>query len=129
MIAGSVNRNGELIIPIRALDANGYMHRFEAVVDTGFNGEITMTPLRIRELGFIPADPVVITMANNESKTFNSYHGTVIWDGQMAPVEVVESDGQTLIGTGLLWGSLLTAAITDNGEVTVNPLPGAPPVE
>ena len=61
MIAGSVNRNGDLIMPLWALDASGYLHRFEAIVDTGFNGKITMPPLYIRELGLIPASPLNIT--------------------------------------------------------------------
>ena len=34
----------------------------------------------------------------------------------------VSADWDPLIGIGLLWGSLLTAEITDNGDVTISPL-------
>jgi hypothetical protein len=35
----------------------------------------------------------------------------------------LESEGTPLVGTELLWGSLLTAEMIDNGAVTIGPLP------
>jgi predicted aspartyl protease len=107
------------------LDANEYVHRFEAAIDTGFNGELTLPPLHVQELGLAPALPLAITMANHETETFDTYHGTILWRGARFPVRIVASEGTPLIGIGLLWGSLLTAEIIDNGEVTVSPLPEA----
>ena len=62
-------------------------------------------------------------MANDETGTFPSYHGMVFWQGQHRPIEIIETEGTPLIGTALLWGSLLTAEMTDNGAVTIGPLP------
>lgn len=123
MIVGSINRNGELVVPLRMLDANGHLHRSEAMIDTGFNGDVAMPPLQIRELGLTPDDAVVVTMANDESELFDTYQGSVIWDGQRLPVQVIAAEGRLLIGTDLLWGSLLSAEITEHGAVTISPLP------
>lgn len=125
MIVGSINRNGELIVPLRMLDANGHLHRFDAMIDTGFNGDVAMPLLQIRELALTPDDAVVVTMANDESELFDTYHGSVIWDGQRLPVQVIATEGRLLIGTDLLWGSLLSAEITEHGAVTISPLPSS----
>ena len=45
-----------------------------------------------------------------------------MWQGHRREVRIIESEGTPLIGTALLWGSLLTAEITDNGAVTIGPL-------
>ena len=125
MIFGSVNPNRELVVPLRMLDANGHLHRFEAVVDTGFNGDVTMPAREIGELNLPPDDPVVVTMANNESQTFDAHRGIVLWDGRRLSVQVIAAEGRLLIGTELLWGSLLSAELTEYGEVTISPLPSS----
>ena len=55
--------------------------------------------------------------------TVASYSGVVLWRGERQPVEILEAEGTPLIGTALLWSSLLTAEMTDNGAVTIGPLP------
>ena len=38
------------------------------------------------------------------------------------PVRILEAEGTPRIGTALLWGSLLTAEMIDDGAVTIGPL-------
>jgi len=42
MIAGWVNAYYEAVIPIHLQDATGNIHEFEAILDTGFNGTLTL---------------------------------------------------------------------------------------
>lgn len=123
MIAGSVSRHGALVVPVRALDDKGYVHRFEAIVDTGFEGYLSLLPHQIRDLGLGSPQLTDMVLANDVEIQVNSYEGMVLWRGEQRPVQIIEAEGTPLIGISLLWGSLLTAEITDNGEVAISPLP------
>ena len=125
MIVGSVSSNGHLTLPVRVLDANGYVHRFEAVVDTGFDGYLSLLPFQIRDLGLGPALLVDMVLANDVEIQVNSYEGIALWGGERRPVRILEAEGTPLIGISLLWGSLLNAEIIDNGDVTVSRLAAA----
>ena len=39
MTNGWISDNLELVTPVRILDANEHVHRMEAHIDTGFNGQ------------------------------------------------------------------------------------------
>ena len=123
MTSGWISDNWELVMPMRILDANGHVHRLEAHVDTGFNGQFTLPNDFIELLGLEPTRPMALTMANGETETFPTFLGMILWQGRRSEVRIVESEGTPLIGTELMWGSLLTAEITDNGAVTIGPLP------
>ncbi len=123
MTGGNVTPEGELIVPIRVLDTDGHVHRFEGIVDTGFTGDLTLPSDHIRELGLVMDRQVEALVVNEEAFRFNSFRGTVLWGGDQRPVRILEAEGTPLIGTALLWGSLLTAEVIDNGAVTIGPLP------
>lgn len=123
MTNGWISDNWELVVPVRVLDGKEHVHRIEAHIDTGFNGQITLPPDFIELLGLEPAQPIALTMANGERETFPTFFGAVLWHGHRRSARIIESEGVPLIGTELLWGSLLTAEMTDNGAVTIGPLP------
>ena len=123
MIAGNVGVRGDLLVPIRLLDANGHVHRVEAVVDTGFNGYLALPSDLIHQLGAHATEPVDMGLATDLVVTVDSFEGIVLWRGERRSVEILEAEGDPLIGTALLWDSLLTAEMTDNGAVTIGPLP------
>lgn len=123
MTSGWISDNWELVMPMRILDANDHVHRMEAHIDTGFNGEFTLPHDFIELLGLEPEQPMALTMANGEMETFPTFLGVMLWQGHRRSVRIIESEGVPLIGTELLWGSLLTAEMTDNGAVTIGPLP------
>ena len=105
------------------LDANGHVHRVEAVVDTGFNGYLALPSDLIHQLGAPATEPVDMGLATDLVVTVDSFEGIVLWRGERRSVEILEAEGDPLIGTALLWDSLLTAEMTDNGAVTIGPLP------
>ena len=123
MTNGWISNNWELVVPVRVLDRNEHVHRIEAHIDTGFNGLFTLPPDVIASLGLEPAQPIALTMANNATETFPTFRGILLWQDWRRVVRIIESEGAPLIGTELLWGSLLTAEMIDNGVVTIGPLP------
>lgn len=122
-MSGSVSEDADLIIPVRVLDANGHVHRFEAIVDTGFRGDLSLLPHQIQDLGLPPSLPIDMILATGLEVLVNSYEGTVLWRGERRPIRILEAEGDPLVGTALLWGSLLIAEMTDHGAVTIGPLP------
>ncbi len=123
MIVGNISAEWDLLVPIRVLDKDEYVHRFEAVVDTGFNGHLTLPPHLIQEFGPPLIREVDMVVATDMTVRVNSYDCVVLWQNQRLRIPAMEAEGAPLIGIGLLWGSLLTAEITDNGEVAISPLP------
>ena len=123
MITGNVSADWDLLAPIRVLDQNGHVRRFEAVVDTGFNGHPALPPHLVRDFGLSLIREVEMVVATDLTVSVDSYEAVVLWQNRRLRVPVMEAEGDPLIGIGLLWGSLLTAEITDNGEVTISPLP------
>lgn len=123
MIFGHINQDRELVAPVRVLDANGHVRRYEAVADTGFDGALSLPRHLIQELGLLPTEPIEMVLATGRLVQVNAYAGTVLWRGERRQVRILEAEGTPLIGIGLLWDSLLTAEITENGAVTIGPLP------
>jgi hypothetical protein len=64
-----------------------------------------------------------MVLATGRLVQVNAYAGTVLWRGERRQVRILESEGTPLIGTALLWASLLKAEMIDNGAVSIGPLP------
>lgn len=122
MIFGHINQDRELVAPVRVLDANDHVHRYEAILDTGFDGALSLPRHLIQELGLPPTEPIEMVLATGRQVQVNAYAGTVLWRGERRHVRILEAEGSPLIGIALMWGGLLTAEITDNGAVTIGPL-------
>lgn len=125
MIHGQISPSLDLIVPVYVLDQNDHAHRLEAAVDTGFTGDLTLPPDRIRRLGLVPGESIDLTMANDATESFATYYGSVLWRGARIEIQVVEAAGTPLIGMSLLLGNLLTAAIDYGGAITISPLSDA----
>ena len=122
MTSGWINRDRELVVPLTVLDGDTASLVLECVVDTGFSGDLTLPPSVIQHLRLQRAETITVITANEASARLNAYRGAILWQGQRRAVRIIEAEGTPLIGIGLLWDNLLTAAITDNGAVTIGPL-------
>lgn len=115
-------RGRELVVPVTVLDESEASLALECVVDTGFDGDLTLPPAVIQHLRLQRMETITVVAANEANLRLNAYRGVILWQGQRRAVRIIEAEGSPLIGIGLLWGSFLTATITDNGAVTVGPL-------
>ncbi len=52
MIIGRVNAFYEAVVPIHLQDSTGNIHQYEAILDTGFNGTLTLPSELITKLLF-----------------------------------------------------------------------------
>ena len=122
MIAGMVNPDREAIIclPVRGPDERE--QEIEAVIDTGFNGFLTLPPEVIMALGLAFIGRGRAILANGSEDLFDIYEATVVWGDRTLDVEAEAADADPLVGTSLLYGHDLRIQLVDGGAVTITQL-------
>ena len=95
---------------------------FDATVDTGFTGFLTLKPGAIAQLGlpYVTNQPVVL--ADGTVGHYDVHAGSVVWYGQERIIPIYSVDSDPLVGMALLWNSRLTMDIVTNGPVSIIPL-------
>ncbi|MGH3089654.1 MAG: clan AA aspartic protease [Rubrobacteraceae bacterium] len=115
---------GEPRLAIMVLgDADG-AENVEAVVDTGFDGELSLSSRMVRRLGLPYAGSARATLADGSRTWFDYHEGRVLWHGEERAVAVLASDGDALIGMALLDGGRLTVDAVPGGDVRIEKLRG-----
>ena len=79
MITGKINHYLEAVIIVDFVGSDGLLHSLEAVLDTGYNGDLTLPQNVIQQLGLVLLGRRSATLANGESVVLNAYLGTVSW--------------------------------------------------
>lgn len=98
---------------------DGQSLEIEAVIDTGFDGELTMPEAAIRRLGYPYAGSAGGVLADGSEVQFDYHEGRVLWHGIARPVAVIAAEGQPLVGMALLHSSRLKMDAVPGGEVLV----------
>ena len=90
-----------------------------ALVDTGYNGYLTLPPGLASELELPFVTTNVAVLADGSEVTFDVYSVTVLWEGSPKDVDVHVSDATPLVGMRLLDGHILYVEIEDGGRVAI----------
>ena len=123
MITGVVNTYREAVIRLAVIGLRGQEQEVETVVDTGFNGSLTLPSALIATFGLPWRKRGRAIMADGSESIFDSYEATVIWDGVLPRISVEAADTTPLVGMTLLDGYELTVQIINGGNVVIRPLP------
>ena len=91
----------------------------EAVVDTGFNGYLTLPTPLIEALGLRPLRRGLAILADGSGISFDIHKAVVEWDGYPRRIAVSAADTDPLVGMSLLHGYELTVQIVDGGSVFI----------
>ena len=119
MIIGKINHSLEAIITIDFVGSDGFLHSLEAVLDTGYNGDLTLPQDVIQQLGLVLLGRRSVTLANGESVVLNAYLGTVAWHGLQRQVVILQTDEEPLLGMSLLQESRVTLEVWNDGGVII----------
>ena len=119
MIEGFVNANLEAVVIIPLLGAAGQTREVAAVVDTGFNGYLTLPPTLVAELELPVVGDGAATLADGSEATFDVCGVTVVWDGQPRYVETAAVGTDALVGMMLLDRHSLFVEVADGGRVVL----------
>ena len=123
MITGVVNAQLEATIQLVIHDATGQAHDVDLVVDTAYNGFLTLRPAHVTALGLPLKTQQQVRLADGSIQVINLYEASIIWDGQPRTVDVDEIDAPPLVGTALLQGHELRVKFVVGGSVSVEALP------
>jgi clan AA aspartic protease len=122
MITGVVTDRREAVIHLRVRGPAGQDQEIEAIIDTGFDGWLSLPSSIVARLGLVWRRRGRALLADGSESVFDIYEATVDWDGATRRVPVDEAETAPLIGMSLLEGYELTVQVQRGGNVTVKAL-------
>lgn len=124
MTTGFFTSANEPALPLEVQGPDG-ARSFDAIIDTGFNGALTLPPDWIPPLGLPQAGQEPVTLADGREVTTALYDAYLILDDEAYSITVAEAPTAPLLGTDLLWGFSLLIEFEADGAVEVDPLPSS----
>ena len=120
MITGIVNADFEPIISLSLQGADGQIYTQEAIVDTGFNGWLSLPPDLIAQLNLRWKRRGRAILGDGSECVFNVYEAIVVWDGDLLTIPIDEADSEPLIGMSLMEGYQLMVQVFEGGLVKLS---------
>ena len=119
MIEGTVNAHLEAVVTLPLLGPSGQAREVDAVVDTGFNGYLTLPPMLMEHLELPVVGDGEAVLADGSEAAFDVYGVTVLWDGQPTRVETGAVGVDPLVGMALLDRHNLNIDVENGGRVLI----------
>jgi clan AA aspartic protease len=123
MMTGLVTAGREAVIRLPVRGTRGREVRVEAVIDTGFNGFLTLPARLIADLALPFATATRAVLGDGSRVDVDVFEGIVLWDNRERDVAVLAAEGGVLVGMSMLSGYRLTLDVEDGGSVLVEALP------
>lgn len=123
MINGQVTANREAVIELEIVSSNQKIERVEAVIDTGFNGYLTLPSDLVNRLNLQLAGNRRATLGDGNTVVLDVYLAKVIWHGREREVLVLQAESGPLVGMSLLYGNRVILTIVSGGDVIIDPIP------
>lgn len=109
MMTGLVTAGREAIVRVPLRGTRGQEVHVEAVIDTGFNGFLTLPARLIADLALPFATVARAVLGDGSEVDIEVYAGIVLWDNQERDVVVLAAEGGVLVGMSMLSGYRLAA--------------------
>jgi clan AA aspartic protease len=123
MITGVVTVDREAIIRLTVHGPTSQVVDVEVIVDTGFDGWLSLPPTLIAQLGLPWRRRGRAILADGTTRDFDIYRGDVVWDGQPRQITIDEADTMPLVGMALLEDYELMMQVRPGGQVSIKALP------
>lgn len=92
----------------------------EFVIDTGFEGFLTLPPAAVAAMGLPYVRTLVANLADGSGTRADVHEATILWHGEVRTVDVLAIGRRPLLGTSLLDGSETSIQFTDGGLVSID---------
>lgn len=123
MISGTINQDLEALVQIEVLGPTGKSLTVDALLDTGFNGYLTLTPKEVVAIGLLWTRRDQGTLADGSIQLFDVYQANVVWNGGYRAIEVQSVNAEHLLGMSLLLGHDVLLRVAVGGPVTIAAIP------
>lgn len=123
MITGRVTAQRDATVRLVVLDSTHQPHDVDTVIDTGFNGFLTLPRVMLQTLQLPLAGNRRVTLGDGSTVVLDLYLATVLWDMQPREVLVLAAEGGSLMGMAMLYGHRVILHVVDNGDVLIDPWP------
>lgn len=123
MITGVVTASREPVIRLIVSGPQGQTQEVDAIIDTGFDGFLTLPSGLIAALGLPWRRRGRAMLADGSDSLFDVHEATVVWDGSSRRIAVDAVDIDPLVGMALLDGHELTIQAVRGGRVVITALP------
>jgi clan AA aspartic protease len=120
MIAGIVNADFEPIISLAVCGSDGKVYTQDAIIDTGFNGWLSLPPDLIAQLNLRWKRRGRAILGDGSECVFNVYEASLVWDGELLTIPVDEADSEPLVGMSLMEGYQLMVQVFEGGRVELS---------
>ena len=126
MKQGSVNGRLEAILPVSLICRDGTTRIIETVIDTGFNGAMTLPAATAAEFGLVKRIRGSAILADGSKCYFYNYKAKIDWDGGIREIIVSAIGDEPLVGMSMLKDCRLTIDVMVGGKIVIKPLRSAP---
>ena len=123
MITGIVTGHREAIVQLNVSGPGGVKRTVDAVIDTGFDGTLTLPTTVVVALGLPWLSREIAYLADGSASLFDMHAATVLWDGKPRRVLIQAVDTTPLLGMGMLQGYELRIEAVKGGSVVISELP------
>ena len=120
MITGIVNVDFEPIIPLSICGSDGKVYTQDAIVDTGFNGWLSLPPDLITELNLKWKRRGRAILGDGSECIFDVYEAVLVWDKNFLTISIDEADSEPLVSMSLMEGYQLIVQVFEGSHVELN---------
>jgi clan AA aspartic protease len=120
MIRGTVV-GVEARVILQTQDRGKRYHAIETIVDTGFDGWLSLPPVLVADLDLRWKGEGRGMLADGSESRFDVYEAAVQWHGRARRISVYAIGSVPLIGMALLNGSEFNMQVRPRGAVTIKP--------
>jgi len=117
MITGIVNGDFEAMLSLSICGSDGKVYTQDAIIDTGFNGWLSLSPDLIDQLNLKWKRRGRAILGDGSECVFNIYEAVVLWDGVDLTIPIDEADSEPLVGMSLMEGYQLMVQVFEGGKV------------
>jgi clan AA aspartic protease len=122
MIYGVVNLRREATLPLVVGNVKKQQQVVDTVIDTGFNGFLSLPSTVIATLNLPWSAADIVTLGDGSQTLFDIYTAMVIWDGQYREIDIAASETEPLLGMAMLYGYRLQVDNVEGGIVKIEEL-------
>jgi len=119
MMQGQINAQLEAVLQLRLRGPNGSELEFNAILDTGYTGSLTISQSAADSLGLMRRSGGQAMPADGSSRQFDTYTAEVWWGHGWRQVVASALGDESLVGMKLPAGHSLRADVISGGIVLI----------